>query len=432
MADLRPFRAIRYTPAAGSPADLAAPPYDVIGPEEHLELCRRSPHNIVRLDLGERTSPLGNLPADWYGDAAMRLAAWQEEGILQTDPEPALYLYTQTFGHRDRSYRRKLVLGALRLEPYENGRVLPHENTLPGPKADRLRLMQATGANLSPILGFFPDDDGRVNDCLEAFSGVPAAVDFTDGSAVRHELRVVTDRAAQEELSRLVAPRNLYIADGHHRYETSLAYQRLRREQAPAQQEPMPYDYLLAACMSSADPGLVIRPTHRMVRWEGAPWPAEVLRTAEEWFSVTPLAVGSPEAAVEAAAASGGIGPFVLYAGGRLGYALLELRDESALSGCPYPASSAARRLAATVFGHGFVPHALSPAVSVEVSYTSDSSTAVRSVGAGTHRLAALLPGVAVEQLMAVVNAGERMPPKSTYFWPKPLTGIVLRSLDSF
>jgi len=433
MADLAPFRGIRYAPEAGSPADLLAPPYDVIGPEEHLELCRRSPHNIVRLDLGERTSPVGSLSPSWYEAAAAQLAAWQEQGILQTDPEAAYYLYTQAFTHRGKVRRRKLLLGALRLEPYETGRVLPHENTLPGPKADRLRLMQATGANLSPILCFFPDPDGQVNARLDVLDAAPAAVTLTDARGIAHELRILGERRTQDELRALLAPVPMYIADGHHRYETSLAYQRQLREGAPAVQELTPQDFLLAACMSSADPGLVIQPTHRMVRWEGEPSPAEVLRRAEQWFRVSPLPAGSVVDALDAVAATAGMcRGVVVYAGGMLGYSLLELRDTQALSGCPYAAESPARHLAATIFGHGLLASVLAASVTVDVAYTSDALVAVRSVDAGVHRLAGLLPGVLVDELMSVVNAGERMPPKSTYFWPKPLTGMVLRSLRCF
>jgi uncharacterized protein (DUF1015 family) len=429
MPDLAPFRAIRYTARAGRLSDLVAPPYDVISPGEHVALCQRSPHNVVRLILGERASPTTPVPDDWYADAAAQLVAWQKDHLLQTDPEPAFYLYTQTFTHEGRRRHRKLLLGALRLEPYEAGRILPHEDTLPGPKADRLRLLQATATNLSPILGFFPDADGRVNALLESLQVAPPTVQFTDEAGVGHELRLVTDLTTQATLRKLLAPQHFYIADGHHRYETALAYQRIRRAATPPPLGDLPCDFLLTACMSSADPGLVILPTHRMIEFEDDLLVQELLRSAEGLFSVRTLPTGTCDDALAFLRRSTQPPAFLICTNGPKRHTLLALREESALGAAPYPPGSPARKLAATALAYGFLRAVVSDAARVEISYTSDANTAVDWVVAGTRRLAALLPPVRTEELMAVVNGGERMPPKSTYFWPKPLTGLVLRSL---
>ena len=429
MPDLRPFRGLRYSPQAGDPSDLTAPPYDVIDPPHHVELCRRGPHNIVRLILGERPSPTGQPPDDWYGTAAATLKAWREQGILALDDQPAFYLYTQAFEHKGRPRRRKLLLGALRLEPYEAARVLPHENTMPGPKADRLRLIQACRANLSPILGFFPDRDGSVDQIVQTLSRAAPVSAFTDEHGIAHELRLIEDHADLATLSQALAPLPLYIADGHHRYETALTYRRLQRAAAGDPNAELPCDFILAACMSSADPGLTIRATHRIARWKDGPRPETVLEEAGRWFDVTRLSATGPDRALAALDAPRGGPAFVVYAGAAAGYALVELRDDGALRHAPYRPGSPVRRLPAAVFTHGFLEPLVGRPPKVSLDYAADAHEAVRQVDEAEPALAGLLPSVRHSEVMAIVDAGERLPPKSTFFWPKPLTGIVLRPL---
>ncbi len=429
MPDLRPFAGIRYTQAAGEPAGLMAPPYDVIDPTQHVELCRRDAHNIVRLILGDRRSPHEPMPDDWHDDAARRFEAWQADGVLATDSEPAFYVYTQAFEHEGQQHTRKLLLGALKLEPYGSGHVLPHENTLPGPKADRLRLMQACAANLSPILTFFPDSDGRINALLDTLLSIEPVQRFADDTGIRHEFRCVTDPVATQALTECLAPLPLYIADGHHRYETALAYQHLRRASHNPDIET-PADFCLAACMSAADPGMVIRACHRVVSWADGPDPAEILEAAAAWFDIERLGGASINDVLAAMRRRTSPGCFTVYAGRSQGYALLTLRDERALANSPHPPSSPIRLLSAAVFAHGFIEPLLR-GHGPRVAHTPDAAEVVRRVDSGAARLAGLLPAVRPSELTAAVDAGERMPPKSTYFWPKPLTGLVMRSLRS-
>jgi len=444
MPDLRPFRGIRYQAQAGDPALLMAPPYDVIGPEEHLALCRRSPHNIVHLDLGSRASAAQPPPPNWYDQAARDLAAWRRQGILAADPEPALYLYSQEFDDPERlsgsfalpgqPRRRTLLFGALRLEPYDTGRILPHENTMPGPKADRLRLMQTTHANLSPILAFFPDPDAQVYRLLETFHAAKPTVAFRDAFGIAHELRCVWDTPDRRRLLEALAPLPLYIADGHHRYETSLVYQHLQRSGDPGRPDERPYDFVLAACMSSADPGLVIRPTHRLLHWQGPPEVEEIVERARPpygGFDVERLPASDVEQVLAALGSRRERPSFVLCCGSPKLFHCLSLRDDVAMEDAPSPPASPLRRLPAAVFGHAFVGKLLAGSHAT-LSYEPDARAAIRSVDSGAARLAGLLPGVLTSELMAVVNCGERMPPKSTYFWPKPLSGMLLRSLREF
>ena len=431
MADLRPFRGIRYGPTAGDPAALTAPPYDIIGPADHAALCARSPYNVVRLILGDRSAEAQAPPPDWHGAAAATLRAWRTENILRTDDTPAFYLYSQAFHYQDQPRRRKLLLAALRLEPYDAGKVLPHERTMPGPKADRLRLMQACHANLSPILAFFADPEGKINQRLDTFMGSDPSLAFSDEAGMTHELRCIFDPAAQAAVRDALAPLILYIADGHHRYETALAYQRLVRTSAPQDSDEQPCDYVLAACMSTADPGMVIGPTHRVIEWSGGPEAPELLTMAERWFDIQRLGPTTPHQDAMTAAEAITQASFVLYAGPSAGYALLTLRDHSIMADSPHPPASLQRSMPAPVLAQAIVATALADC-EPRVTYTADGEEATRLVDeAPRRRVAGLLRPVRPTELMAVVHAGERMPPKSTYFWPKPLTGIVLRSLEN-
>ena len=431
MPELRPFRGLRYTPAAGEPSELMAPPYDVIAPGQHAVLCQRSRYNIAHLILGDRWSADQVMSPDWYDDAAARFRAWQADGVLASEDTPAFYVYTQAFEHEGRQLRRALLLGALKLQPYDTGSIRPHEQTMPGPKADRLRLMQTCHANLSPILAFFPDPGARVHQQLESLNDAAPDLAFADEAGIEHELRCVFDGDAQRRLEHDLDPLSLYIADGHHRYETALAFQHLQASSRGHGGAAMPSDYLLAACMSAADPGMVIRPTHRVVDWTGGPDAEELLATAGQWYDITSLEAASAGDAVAAVCGSTSDVAFALYGGPSAGYALLVRRDAAAMSGSPHPPASSLHSLPAVVFAHGFVAPLLGRH-EPRTAYTADADEAVRRVDDGVARLAGLLPPVRPPQLMATVDAGERMPPKSTYFWPKPLTGIVLRSLDRF
>jgi len=431
VPDLRPFRGLRYSERAGSLADLVAPPYDVIDHEQHQALCRRSPYNIVRLTLDKGYSRDVLPPQAWYGEAARMLASWRAEGLLAADPRPAYYLYAQSFEHRGRRLRRKLLLGALRLEAYGSGRVLPHENTTPGPKASRLRLMQACKANLSPILAFFPDAAGEVNRALDEIAARPPKIAFADDAGIGHELWLVEDPSHQVALARAVADRPLYIADGHHRYETALAYRDAERAKlGPGAPAELPLDFVLAACMSSADPGFVIRPTHRVVRWRPGLGASELLDQARRWFDVRPLGERRLSQAMAVLDARRDEPLFIVYGGKATGYLAMRLRDDDALRHAPFGPGSPLRRLPAAVLTYGLLGR-LEELRAATVAYTADAERAVREADTQERTLACLLPGVRPAELIAVVNKGERMPPKSTYFWPKPMTGMVLRSLDT-
>jgi uncharacterized protein (DUF1015 family) len=256
---------------------------------------------------------------------------------------------------------------------------------------------------------------------------VPEVV-FSDGAGIQHELRLVRDPEIQRGLHEGMTPVPLYIADGHHRYETALAYQEeVRASRADPGSADAPTDFILAACMSAADPGLVIRPTHRLIVWPGDPSFERVVQSARHWFHVEPVTGDS----IEQALTDNHTPLFVLYGGDAHGPVCLTLQDATALDDSPYAPGSAGRALPAAVLAYGLLNRFL-PAEETQVTYCPDLAATLAAVDDGRARMAGLLPSVATAQVMAIVNGGDRMPPKSTYFWPKPVTGMVLRSLETF
>ncbi|MGZ6313188.1 MAG: DUF1015 family protein, partial [Candidatus Limnocylindrales bacterium] len=283
MPNLQPFRALRYAPSAGDPAALISPPYDVISPEQQARLLARDPHNSIRLDLPQELP--GDPPGARYRRAAETLARWREEGTLQRDPRPSLYVYELAYRDPQGGAARvqRGVFVELALEPFgPGGGVLPHERTMGGPKADRLALLRATGANLSPVVGLFRSAGGATAALLDDLTDGAPTSEACDDDRVRHRLWVADTEAAAATAATqawLAAARSgpITIADGHHRYETALAY-RAERPEA---------DRVLMLLFDVAATELTILPTHRLVR--GRPAGEALLAAAAELFEVERL-----------------------------------------------------------------------------------------------------------------------------------------------
>ena len=261
MADVRPFRALGYSAAAGPLGTLVAPPYDVISPDERRQYLAESPYNAIRLILPEVS----------YDEVGGLIASWIEHGVLGTSGEPVLVAWTQSFTLDDGVPReRRTILAAVGLEPYERRVVRPHERTHAGPREDRLRLTRAVRTNLSPVFGLYPDP-GQTAWAAVAPDGPPDA-ELVDRDGTVHRLWRVADPAAHRAVAEAMRDRWILIADGHHRYETALAYRDERRAEAGANGDGAAYDRVLMGLTALEDPGLVVLPTHRVLtRWpEGA------------------------------------------------------------------------------------------------------------------------------------------------------------------
>jgi uncharacterized protein (DUF1015 family) len=436
MADVLPFRALRYRPeAVGDIAAVLAPPFDVIDSAQRAELEARSPHNIVRIEL---PNPGGVSTDEPYAAARELLSSWLDDGVLERDERPSFYRYVQEFEHEGHSVRRHALFARVRLEPWDAGSVLPHERTMAAPKRDRIQVMRHVRANISPVFALHRDPGAQVAASLDASKSL-ARYDCVTADGQHHVLTQCADAASSAAVSALFRGRPLYVADGHHRYETALAYRDERRAQAAQWTGDEPENFVMMALVAAEDPGLIVKAFHRLVRPPSMP--TDLLARLAGYFQIDDVTPKSYDgtallrllARLQAAGTTGGtaIGALGLEEG-RLH--LLTLRDiDAARALMPGEHSSAWKTLDVSVLDEVILRAALgvdAEAGAGEVEFTDDAAEAMAQVEAGRWPLAFLLNPTPVEQVLAVADAGDRMPEKSTYFYPKMPTGLVLNPLD--
>jgi uncharacterized protein (DUF1015 family) len=430
MADIVPFRGLRYDPErVGDMSRVLAPPYDVIGDAERTELEARHPQNVVRVEL-----PRGEGDAR-YGEAARLLGAWTSEGIVRAEPKPAFYVYEQQFTLPQapgRLYTRRGFFAAVRLEPFERRVVLPHEKTLAGPKEDRLKLMRATRTQTSPIFGLFRDADGGAREIIDGAAAAVPAVDATTADRVRHRLWRVGDPAAIGGLQRLLADKQILIADGHHRYETLLGLgPELRALDYAAGGAAA--DFAMMFLARAEDPGLLVLPTHRLVKnLPEFDFPA-LRAAAGAAFDIVEGDEATAEAIEERLGREGTAGVvFAVRVPGAARTTWFTLKSIVDLSALGPPAL---RKLDVTVL-HGVI---LAPILGIDAAamesqsylgYTHDTAEAMARVAAGEAQAAFFMNATKVEEVLAACEAGFVLPQKSTYFQPKLATGLVMYGLD--
>jgi uncharacterized protein (DUF1015 family) len=406
-----PFRGERYA-AKDRLSALIAPPYDVISPEERGRYAARDLHNIVHLILPEAP------PAeDRYARAAALVAAWRAEGVLKTDAAESVYVMAQDYTLPGSGARTRIgMFAAVRAEPFATRRVRPHEKTHSAPKADRLALLRATRTSLESILLVAPDSDRALAQALARTAvGVPAARAELDGVGIRM-WTAQGDKAA--ELAALAGREPLYIADGHHRYETAVTY---------ARDDPRA-DRLLSLVVSAGDPGLAILPTHRII-FGAAPDATNLIEGWRTWFNVGRVAPCMDR--IERLAELGRDGTACIVAFPDAYDVTLTLKPDAPLDRVPELGRTlAVRALDVARIDALVVRHILGAGTATPMlAYTADPRAAFDAVRSGQAAAAVLLNPTKVEQVFAVADAGDVMPPKSTYFVPKVPSGLVLRPL---
>ncbi|HSS36857.1 MAG TPA: DUF1015 domain-containing protein, partial [Patescibacteria group bacterium] len=431
MPEIRPFRGLRFEPdVVGDLAAVISPPYDVISPADQQRLLARDPRNVVRLDLPP--DELGDGPDDRYRRAARTFAAWRSDGSFRKDPRPSLYVYEQTYRlpGTDLERTQRGFFGRLRLEPFGPGSgVLPHERTMSGPKEDRYKLLRATGANFSPIVGLYADPTGDAATVLAAITSGQPAIDLVDDDGVHQRLWIVqgdgaSGRAGDGPVERLIAAASAHpitIADGHHRYETALRYRDERRMSRSCEEDP-PFDYVLTLFLEASTGQLTVLPTHRVVRGLGDDGVQSLWAGLAELFDVERASRADLEAGFGAVAlAAGGRGRLGLWT--RAAGAILTARRAAFEPWLPV-GSPSLRRLDVTLLQvvlerlAGVDPAAT--AAGGRVVYTKSAAEAIGWVdrSEADADAAFLLEPTPVADISAVAEAGDVMPQKSTYFFP--------------
>jgi uncharacterized protein (DUF1015 family) len=435
MAEISPLMPLRYDLArlGGELGRVVSPPYDVISPEERAALASRDPHNIVRLIL-----PDGDGESRYAGAAAL-LARWVEEGVLVRDSEPAFYRLDQTFappGGGSTTIKRRGFLALVRLVPFANRVVLPHERTLSGPKEDRLRLFRATRANLSPGFMLYRDPQQEVDGLLEEGERI---AEYATADGVLHVLTKVRKESALQAIVERIAQRTLLIADGHHRYETALRYSEEVSAANPQAASYAEHRFFMTFLVSSDDPNLVVFPTHRQVHSLPTFSFDTLVRLARDTFVVDELPRGADAALIlDALRRAGDTGsPSVAAAAADGRAVVLKLRRDVDLQKHPTFGAipKVLRGVDAVVLHAGVLEPILgiSPsaqAAKTNLSYPQDARAALAAVRRGQGNVLFLMNATPVAQVYEVAEAGEVMPQKSTFFYPKVPTGLAIHTLD--
>jgi uncharacterized protein (DUF1015 family) len=440
MSQIFPFRGTLYdTAVVGDIKMVVAPPYDIIDPAGQKAFHDRHPQNVIRLELGI-DQPGDNLTHNRYTRASATLQDWLQSGVLKRDKQPAIYYHTIEYltpysapGAPTKVLRGFLVV--MKLEALDSGHIYPHENTRAAAKTDRFKLIEACRANFSPIWSLYSDPHGLIIRLLEEeVKGKLARYDFRDDAGYRQCLWTVTDPALLKQIVDTMKSKPLFIADGHHRYETALNYQKLRRQQTSTPAGRQSYDCVLMLLTPMEDPGLTVFPTHRVIT---TPLPSygqintmlgetfeiqEFPYTASTQGSVCTQFLTGLRTNGRSAPAFG----IALKGGDR--YLVLTLKPAYR----PSAQASPRAKLDVSLLQQ-FIVARLCPTQQEQeaILYTQDDREALDWVAQGTGTGALLLNAAKVSEVLAVATASERMPHKSTYFFPKPLTGLVMNVMDN-
>lgn len=426
MAEIRPFRALRFnTRKAGNIQELTCPPYDIISEEQRNQYLKTNEHNVIRLEL-----PRGENP---YEEAGSLLRQWEQQGVLKQDEQEGLYIYEEEFQAHGKTMRVKGIICRVKLEEFSKGIVLPHEETLSKAKADRFQLMKATFCNFSQIYSLYMDPQHKTPDKINRLSQGEPEVEMQDSDGVIHRLWIVTDPQQIQEICGDFAQRKLYIADGHHRYETALNFRDDCRKQGIAK-EGDAADYVMMMLVDMENSGLVVFPTHRLVRGLSSFDETAVKEASREYFLVEDRADISTIEGELNALYQQGKKAFAFYTG-KDRWTLLILKDMDAVRKLLPQVSAATQGLDVTVL-HSLVLEKIfgidkeNMAQQINLTYTRDFQEAIASVQKKESQCAFILNPTRVTEIRDVAAAGEKMPQKSTYFYPKLITGLVMNEME--
>ena len=432
MAEIRPFRGVRYNQSlVRDLSTVICPPYDIITPQLQQELYHRSEYNFVRLEHS-RELPQDTIGDNKYTRSAATLEQWLKQGVLKIDEVPAIYLYDHYFTRQGKEYKRRGIIVCVRLEEWDKMVVRPHEGTLAEPKSDRLSLLWALQANTSPILALFEDQGQQVSSLLASQERSKPIISLSSGSGERHNVWAITEPEAVNQTCGSLIEQPLYLADGHHRYESALVYQRERQACSSLVSGDEAFNFVLMTLVDFSDPGLIILPPHRLVRGISKSTLNGLLAKLKVFFEINELPLSMPgiwqqvddlltSETDQVRLAVFGLAPERLL--------VLRLRHFAEASRMmPYFHSELYKRLDVSIADHIILEELLGLSQDREramLTYSYDKMDAVNRVLDQEYQLAFLLSPVKAETIKAIADAGDRMPRKSTYFYPKAPAGLV-------
>jgi uncharacterized protein (DUF1015 family) len=436
VTEIHPFRGGHYNQSLVSDlSKVICPPYDVISPQLQQELYTRSEYNFVRLELS-RELPQDTIGDNRYTRAKTTLEQWLSQNIVQIDGTPGIYIHDHYFQFQERKLRRRGIIACVRLEEWEANVVRPHEGTLSGPRRDRLDLLWALQSNTSPVLAMYEDTDRQIAPLLERESARQPVIRASSPDGERHDVWSITD---EDVIHRIVGNLNeqpLYIADGHHRYSSALTYRRERRSfSTPGETSSEPYDFIMMTLVDISDPGLVILAPHRLVRGVPRPLVDGLMTKLRAFFEIDRLPLSKPGIwqQVDELMLDTDETRLVCFGPEPDNILILCMRDNAGISSMmPSFHTELFRQLDVSIVDHIILEKLLEIDATDDeekVHYSHDRQDAVDRVLDGEYQLAFFLRPVKPELVKRVADAGETMPRKSTYFYPKTPVGLVFYRL---
>jgi uncharacterized protein (DUF1015 family) len=430
MAEIRAFTGLRYNPQiAGDLGQLICPPYDVISRDQQKALYDRSPYNMIRLEYGMVFSD--DAPGhDRDSRAARDYLDWKRDGVLKRDSQPAIYIHDHYFEYHGNK-RRRGILARVRLETEGNRTILPHEHTVAGVKSDRLQLMKACSANFSPIFILYDDSSGQMGAALDRYTMTEPTVECRVPEGDVHKVWAVTDEKLNSMARKVMGGQISYIADGHHRYETCQAYREEQQALSSSTTGEEGYCFMLMTLIPFSDPGLFVLPIHRLLKGLSKQSIELIRSLLVRYFDIREIETkGSGRSDVYLERAGAQIAVAGLVADHLL---LCKLKSATTLEKLmPANRSEAYRSLPVSLLHHLILDHVVEVKSGVvDLSYTHEEDEALTKLGSGSCQLAFVLPPTPVATIKAIADSGDRMPGKSTFFYPKLPTGLVINPLDS-
>jgi len=444
MPNITPFAALRYDlDHVGSLSNVIAPPYDVIDPELQDRLYKLHPANVIRIILN-RSEP-GDTGDEKYERAAKFVSQWISEGVLKRDESPAYYVYHQRFDVDGQTFNRRGFMGRVRLQRFGEGNIYPHEETHPKAKVDRLKLTAATKQNNSQIFGLYPDPDNEVISLLDAATDGVTPIEATDHLGVTHILWPVTDETVAAKVGALMEDKPMFVADGHHRYETACNYRDQLVEQEGELPSDHPANFVMTMLVGMSDPGMIVLPTHRLLRGTPAFSADQIISKLDGTFQCEKLSGGLPSAnqAWQRMEQANEQGLIALYAVADETWVLCRATDGAAakMRSVASEQSDDWRGLGVSLLHRLLIDDLLGCKGHPKPTYVHDVSEVIEGLlGEGSqaesdsdepYTLAALVMPATLEHIEAISLHKERMPAKSTYFYPKLLSGLTFNPLTS-
>ena len=428
MVDVRPFKGIRYSALAGDQSELICPPFDVISPEHQADLFRRSRHNMVNLELPQ-TQPNDTETNNRYSRAGGFFSQLQESGILEREKESSLYLIRHTFEFEGQVVQRLGILACVRLEELDIGNILPHEETRPGPKVDRLAIMNTCHANFSPVMCLYEDSNGTINYILDSVIKEQPTVEFAHAEE-HFALWVLTESLYTSEILKTLSTQPLFLADGHHRYETALNYRNNRRKEQRWQPDDA-FNFQMMYLVSFQDPGLLMLAYHRAISGLDEPTLRNIKNRLTHIFDIETFQPGNTTAeeyaqkVAEWVEKKGKEGPAIGVLDPTGVHVLSSINHETSANPIEYPLE----QWEGWVLQEKVLRHVLGERLIKHVNYFHNASEAMVGIQEGRYQMAFIMRPLPLKLFRSVVQNGLRLPPKSTFFHPKIPTGLVINTL---